>query len=166
MEDEIASVMWRKYISYKRKPSRIEIWIKIMFKKLKAMKTIIILLNFIAIIILAFMMNSCAVVDRLEESHYNLYNNTKALYVMGEDKGKLVLESFTKQSVYTLKSKDWQIGDTIILRDNQDIFGQLQFTRFSNLNYCPERGFSTNGTEVYTLKELKKHFKSKFYGRN
>jgi hypothetical protein len=103
-------------------------------------------------------------IDTVEYSHYMLYDHTKALNVLGTDNNRFVVESFTKQAVYILREDSLQIGDTIYLNQNPDIFGKLRFTSFKNLYFDFERGYYTFiGNHFYegnTLKELKKDIKN------
>jgi len=70
------------------------------------------------LILILILLSSCAIADKLEETHDILWNNTKALRVKSVEK-VVTLESFSNPArTYTSRTDTLQVGDTVILTDD------------------------------------------------
>ena len=76
-------------------------------------------------LLLLLLLTSCAVVDRIEEPHWILWERTEALRVVSVNDDWVTMESFSNPiRKYMLKSS-MEIGDTLILTD--DIRAKLKW---------------------------------------
>jgi len=83
-------------------------------------------------ILAALTLSSCGVMNKGINNHYILYNKTKAFFVLEELKPhKLIIENAQGTHKFRLYDYDkmFNVSDTIIVKDNPWVFGQLKFIK-------------------------------------
>jgi len=81
-------------------------------------------------LLLILLLTSCGIMKRGINDHYILYNKTKAFFVLEEIKPyKLLVENAQGTQKFRFYDYDqvFNKSDTIIVRENQWVFGQLKF---------------------------------------
>ena len=77
------------------------------------------------LLLLLLLLTSCAVVDRIEDPHWILWERTEALRVVSVNDDWVTLESFSNPARNYEYRSHMQIGDTLILTD--DIRAKLKW---------------------------------------
>lgn len=79
---------------------------------------------------LSIILSSCSALKQGIHDHYILYNKTKALFVLEEKKdNKLIVQNAQGTKIFKLYdiTESYNKSDTIIVKDNQWLFGEIKF---------------------------------------
>ena len=81
-------------------------------------------------------LTSCGVADKIESSHYRLWNRTVALKIDSITYKKVYFEDFIGTHRYSLKFREYRmlvgcpdVGDTIFIRDHEDLLPKFKFEK-------------------------------------
>lgn len=73
----------------------------------------------IGLLVILLIINSCSVADKIEDSHYILWDYTKALKTVEVGEKYATLESFSNpRRTYKYKCNTLRVGDTVMLNDS------------------------------------------------